>query len=63
MSTEAERIEVPFNRVRVDGTIYKIKHMKDVGFYVDDHLKATSGPTIEELMAELKRRYEDVRPA
>jgi hypothetical protein len=43
-----------FNIVTINGTIYKVNHMKGVGFYVDIDGQATTKPTKAELLEELK---------
>jgi hypothetical protein len=43
--------------INVDNVIYTVQHMENVGFFVDIDGQATTKPTKDELLAELKRRY------
>jgi hypothetical protein len=52
-----------YNLIKIDGTIHVVKHMEGVGFYVDIiDGQATTKPTKEELLQELRNRYVDVQP-
>ena len=46
--------------IKVDNVIHPVQHMDTVGFYVDIEGEATTKPTKEKLLEELKKRYASV---
>lgn len=49
-----------YNLLNVNGTVYTVKHMNGVGYYLDINGQATTKPTKAELLEELKKRYDSV---
>jgi adenylate cyclase class IV len=43
--------------IKVDNVIHPVNYVENVGFFVDIDGQATTKPTKDELLAELKTRY------